>query len=158
MGCYSSWFANNRLVFVYQLLFSPFLRRQRYSLVWTRRRAVGWWCGCGRVGGGERGGGVGGGSVGWHDTLCMYEGFFIELSAMYVIGWVHKWGCVILPRVSHAAGPALSLPPLSLSLSLAAELGWAAIPHLMVRFHSEQDEMLGITWRNIGAAFFTDDS
>lgn len=36
-----------------------------------------------------------GGAGGWHDTLCMYGGFFIELSAMYVIGSVHKWGCVI---------------------------------------------------------------
>jgi len=36
-----------------------------------------------------------GGAGGWHDTLCMYGRFFIELSAMYVIGSVHKWGCVI---------------------------------------------------------------
>lgn len=58
---------------------------------------MGWWCGCGHAGGGglEADAGRVGGAGGWHDTLCMYGRFFIELSAMYVIGSVHKWGCVI---------------------------------------------------------------
>lgn len=52
--------------------------------------------GVGMRGEGAGGGcGEGGGAGGWHDTLCMYGRFFIELSAMYVIGSVHKWGCVI---------------------------------------------------------------
>lgn len=59
-------------------------------------RDVGWWCGCGHTGEGlEADAGRVGGAGGWHDTLCMYGRFFIELSAMYVIGSVHKWGCVI---------------------------------------------------------------
>lgn len=39
--------------------------------------------------------------------VCM-KVFFIELSAMYVIGSVHKWGCVILLRIS-LPGPLAAL-------------------------------------------------
>lgn len=99
------------------------------SIVFSRERQGETWVY--GVGVGARGRGTeagGGGCGGWHDTLCMYEGFFIELSAMYVIGSVHKWGCVVLPRISLFGPPLRTLN--------AAEQGWASITNLkMVGFN-----------------------